>query len=135
MDSIRYQQARSVFLAAVDAPPGARDSIVRDRCAGDLELQREVEELLREDSCAAPDFLGTAVPIRDVIHGSRSLVGRQVGRYRVVREIGAGGMGRVYEATQESPRRSVALKVMRSLVATKEVLRRFAFEVELLGVR
>lgn len=57
----------------------------------------------------------------------------QLGRYRVLRKIGAGGMGIVYEARQEHPSRRVALKVIRPAFASSSLLRRFDFEVQVLG--
>ena len=44
----------------------------------------------------------------------RGGIPKEIGRYKVRRTIGSGGMGTVYEAIQESPRRKVAIKVMRS---------------------
>ncbi len=59
--------------------------------------------------------------------------GWRVGRYRVKRLIGSGGMGAVYEAVQEQPRRTVALKVMRRGITSKSALRRFEYESQLLA--
>jgi serine/threonine protein kinase/tetratricopeptide (TPR) repeat protein len=58
---------------------------------------------------------------------------RQIGHYRILRKIGEGGMGIVYEAEQERPRRTVALKVIRPGVVTQELLRRFEHEAQVLG--
>src|SRR5438132_8978479 len=49
-----------------------------------------------------------------------------IGRYRILRLIGEGGMGAVYEAEQEQPRRTVALKIIKPGIANPELLRRFA---------
>ena len=54
-------------------------------------------------------------------------------RYRILRQIGVGGMGAVWEAEQEHPRRTVALKVIKPHLATPRHLRRFAHEAEALG--
>ncbi|WP_109485833.1 serine/threonine-protein kinase [Occallatibacter savannae] len=56
-----------------------------------------------------------------------------IGRYRIVRLLGEGGMGAVYEAEQDQPRRSVALKVIRAAWASPELLRRFDQESQALG--
>jgi non-specific serine/threonine protein kinase/serine/threonine-protein kinase len=56
-----------------------------------------------------------------------------IGRYRVVGVLGQGGMGTVYEAVQEQPHRTVALKVIRPDFVTAELSRRFARESEVLG--
>ncbi|MBT6282878.1 MAG: serine/threonine protein kinase, partial [Phycisphaerae bacterium] len=64
---------------------------------------------------------------------SRGHIPKEIGRYKVRRVIGSGGMGTVYEAMQESPRRKVAIKVMRSGVTSKSAMRRFEYESQILG--
>ena len=56
-----------------------------------------------------------------------------IGKYRILREIGEGGMGTVYEAEQDSPRRKVALKVIKAGVVSKNLLLRFEIEAQILG--
>src|SRR5262249_6111118 len=56
-----------------------------------------------------------------------------IDRYRVVRVLGEGGMGVVYEAEQDNPRRAVALKVVRPGLASPAVLKRFTHEAQILG--
>ncbi len=58
---------------------------------------------------------------------------QKIGRYHLKRVIATGGMGTVYEAIQENPRRSVAVKVMKQGIASPSALRRFEFEAQLLG--
>src|SRR5262249_27733304 len=57
----------------------------------------------------------------------------RVGRYRVLRRIAEGGMGAVYEAEQDSPRRLVALKVVRPGFASPALVKRFAHEAQILA--
>ncbi len=56
-----------------------------------------------------------------------------VGRYRIIRLLGEGGMGAVYEAEQDQPRRRVALKIIKAGWASPELLRRFEQEFQILG--
>jgi tetratricopeptide (TPR) repeat protein/predicted Ser/Thr protein kinase len=56
-----------------------------------------------------------------------------IGHYRIIRLLGEGGMGAVYEAEQDQPRRRVALKVIRAAWASSELLRRFEQESQALG--
>lgn len=57
----------------------------------------------------------------------------RIGRYRILARIGEGGMGAVFRAEQESPRRVVALKVIRAGLASDRLLRRFEYEAQVLG--
>jgi len=60
-------------------------------------------------------------------------VPRIIGRFHLRRMLGHGGMGAVYEAMQEQPRRAVALKLMRAGAASRSALRRFIYEAQLLA--
>jgi tetratricopeptide (TPR) repeat protein len=57
----------------------------------------------------------------------------RIGHYHIKRVIASGGMGTVYEATQENPRRVVALKVMKHGIASRSALRRFEYESQILA--
>ena len=56
-----------------------------------------------------------------------------IGRYRILRQHGEGGMGTVYEAEQDNPRRTVALKVIRPGRVSPELVHRFSHEAQILG--
>ncbi len=58
---------------------------------------------------------------------------KRIGQYSIKRAIASGGMGTVYEALQEKPRRTVAVKVMRQGIASRSALRRFDYEAQLLA--
>lgn len=64
---------------------------------------------------------------------TRQMISKQIGAYTIKRLIGSGGMGAVYEAMQQQPRRIVALKVMKAGVTSKSSLRRFEYESQLLA--
>jgi eukaryotic-like serine/threonine-protein kinase len=57
----------------------------------------------------------------------------KIGNYRIVRLLGEGGMGAVYEAEQDQPRRKVAIKVLKTAFASPELVRRFEREFQTLG--
>lgn len=57
----------------------------------------------------------------------------RIGHYHIRRMIASGGMGTVYEATQERPRRTVALKLMRHGIASRSALKRFEYESQILA--
>jgi tetratricopeptide (TPR) repeat protein len=74
-----------------------------------------------------------AVPGARVVTGTDRPFPQSLGHYRILRVLGEGGMGIVYEAEQEHPRRTVALKVIKPGWATVEMLRRFEQESQALG--
>ncbi len=105
-----------LFEAALDLDSPERAEFLNKACAGNPGLRAEVESLLAADE-EALEFLKS--PLRDVRtqhakpEAAASAVGKQIGRYRILGIIGAGGMGTVFEAEQDHPRRAVALKVIR----------------------
>ncbi len=96
---------------------------VRERAARELELLQadlEVNPTLDQDRPPEPPSMGKGMPTR-------------IGEYQISRKIGEGGMGCVYEAIQENPRRVVALKVIHPQYQHSGGLRRFRREAQALG--
>jgi WD40 repeat protein/predicted Ser/Thr protein kinase len=124
-----------LFEQAVDLDPSERIAFLDERCAGDHELRAAVEELLNFDAQAqgAPGFLHS--PVADVGAGLSAAWGvpPYIGRYRILRLHGEGGMGSVYQAEQDNPRRTVALKVIHPGVVTPELVKRFNQEAQILA--
>ena len=146
----RYQQLKRVFSEVCELSPAARTDYLDRVCSDDSELRSEVEALLTHDDKTLPmnqrfsaaAALGLGRMDAGVVEGSSAAVGlpdsvattpERVGGYRIVRQIGRGGMGVVFEAEQENPRRPIALKVIRPGVASDQLLRRFKFEAQVLG--
>src|SRR5882672_1125091 len=92
-----------------------------------LVLGLESTYLEGEDGEADEDTSSTGKATGD------STIPASIGRYRILKVIGEGGMGVVYEAEQDQPRRTVALKIIKSGMATPELLRRFEQESQALG--
>jgi eukaryotic-like serine/threonine-protein kinase len=129
------ESVKTLFLEAAGLEPDPRRAFLDARCAGDLELRAAIDELLHFDAKAqgAPDFLNSpAATVRATLPAADA-VPESIGRYRVIRRLGEGGMGTVYEAEQDDPRRTVALKVIRRGSDTSNLRRRFAREASILG--
>ena len=116
------------------------DVYLTEACAGDRALRTQVEALLDAgrsevaDELADEQVAGVRLALEGVLQDTASeWIPKEIGGYRVLREIGRGGMGVVYEAEQASPHRRVAIKLLHPLHATPERLRRFRREAELLG--
>lgn len=127
----REAREMDLFLAAVELPRDEWGDHLARACAGEPSLCGRVERLLR--SHAAAEARERDLPAARTDPGPDPLLGRRLGRYRVRGLLGAGGMGAVYEAEQERPRRRVALKVLRPGASSPAALRRFEREAELLG--
>jgi len=139
--SERYQRATELFHAALKLPVQERAAYLREACAGDDALHEEALSLLANDeSSASLDInLGAGVGANMLAHDLASTErGAQqhpdrLGNYRIVRLHGRGGMGVVYEAEQDNPRRRVALKLLRPDAQYAALVKRFQREAQVLG--
>lgn len=129
-----WKRAREIFEAALDLPPSEREAFARDRCGSEDTLFAVVLQLLDADR-TVDGFLEGGGSLVALPAGTPGLqVGAQVGPFELVRVIASGGMGTVYEAQQENPRRPVALKTLRAGYWGGDQVRRFQAEARILGV-
>jgi WD40 repeat protein/predicted Ser/Thr protein kinase len=125
----------SLFDRAAELQPDQRDAFLDAQCNGNAELRAAVEELLHFDALAQsePEFLQSpAAGVRATLPLSTAAPA-SFGRYRILRICGEGGMGVVYEAEQDNPRRTVALKVIGPGLVSLEHAKRFNHEAQILG--
>jgi eukaryotic-like serine/threonine-protein kinase len=119
MHTERWERIARIYEAALDRPEGERDAFVAESTAGDEDLHREVESLLAQDHA-------TGVLDRPALEVAAGLLragvtlspGTELGPYRITQVVAAGGMGQVYRATDTRLHRTVAIKVLRSELAT-----------------
>ncbi len=133
MNVVRWHEVDRIFAAVLERPPVERPAVLGAACAGDAELQREVEQLLAADERIgsfleqpAGELLGLVPPEGD---------GGRVGPYRLLRRIGSGGMGTVYLARRDDAQyeRLVAVKVLRWGLDTPEARLKFLAERQILA--
>ena len=145
--AVDVARAKSLFLAASDlTDPAERAAYLGRECGGDAELRGRVEALLRANDAAPipPDEAGDAtsaqVPEGQPQTGDygdpTACVGSILaGKYKLIEEIGEGGMGSVYMAQQTEPvKRAVAVKVIKAGMDSKAVLARFEAERQALAM-
>ena len=134
MTSERWQKIKAVLEDALEREAPERTAFLDAACQGDDELRGEVEALLASEA-EAGDFIETPIFRLRLSDTAPLAEGQRVGAYRIVREIGRGGMGSVYlaERADEAYRQKVALKVLRRGMDTDEIVRRFRSERQILA--
>src|SRR5579871_2731797 len=125
-----WERVQSLFLEASDLPLDERARFLEAACGDDAEVRYQVESLLAHDG-SGEDELAQALEdtARSLVEAVGLKPGTRVGDYQVVKLIGAGGMGEVYQARDERLARDVAIKVLPAfLVKDPERLGRFEQE-------
>jgi len=139
-----FDRASEVFLSVCELAPDQRARALDTALAGDPDaplVRGEVERLLaaeaRSGTVLGESALGAfAIPGPSPPTAARApidAVPDEIAGHRILRRIGAGGMGVVFEAEQDQPRRRVALKLIRGALFSEQALLRFQREIELLG--
>jgi eukaryotic-like serine/threonine-protein kinase len=111
----RWQQINKLFQATLALDPADRDAFLDHACKDDTALRREVESLIASHDSAGSFIESPAVERAAPLFTdarSNSVLDRQIGPYRILSQIGAGGMGEVYLAQDARLGRKVALKLL-----------------------
>ncbi len=132
MEPDRSRQVDDLCRSASDLDAGEQAAFLEENCGDDVNLRSAVEAQLRSDSARTAEMSGAEETPLPTFTG-RGFIGKTIGQFEVTGIIGQGGMGCVFEAVQEKPRRTVALKVMKSGVASGSALRRFELESQVLA--
>jgi serine/threonine protein kinase len=138
MSALDFTRVRELFLAARKLHGAAREFYLDETCGDDKALRAEVESLLANLDDPSAQLIETPLLGSAGASALRAVVGVQeiperIGQYRILRLIGEGAMGSVYEAEQDNPRRRVALKLLRPGLISSQVFKRFGLEAQILG--
>jgi WD40 repeat protein len=136
MSAEASQQIKELFDAAFDLAPEARERFLGEACAGNDGLLAEVQKLLllhdeADEFLAAPPLVNDSSP---AIHADAAL-GRRIGAYQVIRELGRGGMGAVFLAhrADQTFEKQVAIKLVWPGLGSDEIIQRFQQERQILA--
>ncbi|MEM8835458.1 MAG: serine/threonine-protein kinase [Planctomycetota bacterium] len=129
-------EAHEIARAALSLSEDARTRFIDDSCAGDAALRTRVESLLQleADATLLPDEQSERVlaPI-GLDAPALNAHAESIGGFAIIERLGSGAMGIVYLAEQPSPRRRIALKIIRAEIVTDAVRERFEHETRVLA--
>jgi len=130
----RWQQLEDLFHAMIELPPERRAAALADACGDDAELRAEVERLLHADGQASA-FVGDAAAGIQHIASTVLPESGHIGPYRIVRELGRGGMGTVFLGERDDAQFTMraAIKLIKRGMDSEAVLERFRHERQILA--
>jgi eukaryotic-like serine/threonine-protein kinase len=140
MTADRWRQVEDLFHQALDQPEPDRRAWLDQACAGDNELKSEILSLLASDLESEGKFVGAQVEQAVIAMAAepsadQKISDRRIGPYKLIRELGRGGMGAVYLAARADDQyeSQVAIKLVRPGLDTEFILRRFRRERQILA--
>lgn len=131
----QLSRLETLFDEACRLPERRRREFAEEKCATDTTVRVSLLALLEADRTRATPLDQPVLTSENVAAAisAEPRIPPNIGKYRLIRQLGEGGMGIVYEAEQENPRRRVAVKLMRPASANADAIRRFQREAELLA--
>lgn len=135
MNAELWRKARDVFDTALERSPKERAAYVQSVAGHDAELLREVESLLSSHEASAGFLEDSPAPLLPLTESPAPEIGQHIGPWLLLREVGEGGAGIVYAAARDdsSYHKLVALKLLRSDRDSREMVRRFRLERQVLA--
>lgn len=137
MNPDRWAKLQEAFHQVVDSPAAERTSVLARVCGSDIELRREVEELLAVDA-GSEERLKKAIggAVTEVVHGQHDrLIGTVIGAYKITGVLGYGGMGTVYHAERADShfQQRVAIKLVQQMAVHPQLRSRLRAERQILA--
>lgn len=126
----------SIFCSAIEVEsPDERRALVEQACGEDLDLKQQVERLLHAHFHGRSILDDVVQPVATVDEPLQETTGTVIGQYKLLEQIGEGGMGTVWMAQQQEPvKRVVALKLTKAGMDSKQVIARFEAERQALAL-
>jgi serine/threonine protein kinase/Flp pilus assembly protein TadD len=133
---IPVNQARAIFLEAIEQPDAAaRESFIASACGGDADLQLRVERLIESHEKLGSFHDQSPSPAATIDQLQLEKPGTSIGPYKLLEQIGEGGMGAVWMAQQHEPiKRLVAVKLIKPGMDSRQIIARFEAERQALAL-
>ncbi len=132
MDSTKFQEIEKIYQAALGIPPEMRPDYLTEVCGNDDELRKEVESLLSFDTPSDQLIKKTPEVLAAEMFSEMKQTdfnGKEIDQYKIISQIGKGGMGTVYLAKDKSLGRKIAIKFLdKKLSRDQDRLQRFFLE-------
>jgi non-specific serine/threonine protein kinase/serine/threonine-protein kinase len=135
MDEKNWLNVKEIFLAALEKNEKSRSEYLDEICADNSDLREEIESLLASHE-EIEDFIEKPVfQVGEVFTNGANHTEKHFGNYKIIREIGAGGMGAVFLAQRSDGEfdQQVAIKIIRQAIAEAEIINRFKRERQILA--
>jgi serine/threonine-protein kinase len=142
MDAVRWKKIDDLLQEALQLPPDEHEQFLNQACHGDTALLQEVRSLLNSHSeldgfleTPAIDMAARSMALNEVQESAPSLTGQVISHYRVLKQLGSGGMGVVWLAERNDGRfeRQVAIKFLNLAMTSPGTAERFKREGSILG--
>jgi len=137
METKEWRQVKDVFFEVLEKPQAARADFLREVCGADSGLRAEVENLLAAHFESESFIENPAFEVASVFkpNDAANPAEKHFGNYKIIREIGAGGMGAVFLAERSDGEfeQQVAVKIIRQSIADKQITNRFKRERQILA--
>ncbi|PYS73974.1 MAG: hypothetical protein DMF69_03225 [Acidobacteria bacterium] len=134
-----WQKLKAIFQAALELEPVDRSAFLNETCGDDMLLRSQIEKLLASHEGAGA-FLGSPAVVDVGVIGqtkveAEQFIGKRIGAYEIISELGHGGMGTVYLAVRadDQYQKQVAIKLVNRGMDTEMILRRFTMERQILA--
>jgi len=137
----RWQKIQEILSKTESLDSGLREKAIEDLCGDDLELRDQIK-LFTDESASEESFLDSPITAlgneklwQNLDQQFDHFVGKNLGGYKIISELGRGGMGAVYLAERDDGEfeQTVAIKVIKRGMDTDEIVRRFKYERQILA--
>ena len=135
MDKITWRLIEDIFNQAIKLPKAQQSAYITQACGTDTELFHKVKSLLDNQNNATKIYDVISKTAANFFTLQESLIGQNIGNYRVIKSLAKGGMGSVFlaERADQQYQQQVAIKLINTQLADKQTQNAFRTERQILA--